>query len=119
MPRWLIASFIALVLTCFGFAAAAQARTGGVHLADDCKATAASIQQDTAPADDASSADTSDEVADLDDPGSDFNEFLTGIRPLLVPALAAVWPPRLTPLGAPQPLIERPKRPPRGSVFLV
>ncbi|SCK38854.1 hypothetical protein VAR608DRAFT_3619 [Variovorax sp. HW608] len=118
MPRWLIASFIAFVLCCFGFAAAAQARTGEVHPADDCKATVASIQQDKAPADDASSADTSDEVADLDEPG-DFNEFLTGIRPLLVPAVAAVWPPRLTPLGAPLPPLERPKRPPRGSVFLV
>jgi hypothetical protein len=119
MPRWLVASLIAFVLSCFGFAAAAQARTGEIRLVHDCKATAASVQQDTAPADDASSADASDEVADLDEPGPDFNEFLTGTRPLLVPAVAEVWPPRLTPLRTPQPPLERPKRPPRGSVFLV
>lgn len=115
MPRWLIASFIAFVLSCFGFTA--QART--VHLADNCEVTVASIQQDATPANDASSLDASDEVADLDEPGFDLNEFLTGIRPLLVPAVAAVWPPRLTPLGAPLPPLERPKRPPRGSVLPV
>src|SRR5215469_6130928 len=104
MPRWLIASFIAFVLSCYGFAAAAQARTSGSNLADDCKVTVASIQQDTAPtapADDASSQDDGDELADLDEAGSDLNEFLTGVRPLLVPAVAAVWPPRLAPLTAP------------------
>ncbi len=122
MPRWLIASFIAFVLSCYGFAAAAQARTSSIGVADDCKATVASIQHDTAPTaphDDASSQDESDEYADLDDVGSDLNEFLTGVRPLLVPAVAAVWPPRLSPLTAPPPLLERPKRPPRGNFFLV
>lgn len=119
MPRWLIASFIAFVLSCYGFAAAAQGRMVGVDLADACKVTAASVQQDTAPAGDVSSQDASDEFADLDEVGSDFNEFLTGVRPLLVPAVAAVWPPRLAPLTAPPPLLERPKRPPRGSLFLV
>ena len=119
MPRWLIASFIAFVLSCYGFAAAAQGRTSGIHPADDCKVTAASIQQDIAPDHNASPQGTNGDFADLDEAGSDFNEFLTGVRPLLVPAVAAVWPARLTPLSAPPPLLERPKRPPRGSLFLV
>jgi len=119
MPRWLIASFIAFVLSCYGFAAAAQGRTGAIHAADDCKVTLASIQQDTAPVDKGSPQGTNGDLADLDEAGSDFTEFLTGVRPLVVPAVAAVWPPRLTPLSAPPPLLERPKRPPRGSFFLV
>ena len=119
MPRWLIASLIAFMLSCYGFAAMAQDRASGFHPAEDCKVAAASIQQDTAPAGGTSSQDASDEVADLDEAGSDLNEFLTGIRPLLVPAVAAVWPPRLTPLTAPPPLLERPKRPPRYALFLV
>jgi len=119
MPRWLIASFIAFVLSCYGFAAAAQGSMSGSHSADDCKVTVASIQQDTPADDDASSEGSNGQVADLDEAGSDLNEFLTGVRPLLVPAVAAVWPPRLTPLTAPPPLLERPKRPPRGRLFLV
>ncbi|SEA76013.1 hypothetical protein [Variovorax sp. YR216] len=119
MPRWLVASFIVFVLSCYGFAAAAQGRTSGIDLADACKAAVASIQQDTPPAGDASSQDASDEFADLDEAGSDFTEFLTGVRPLLVPVVAAAWPPRLAPLTVPPPLLERPKRPPRASLFLV
>ncbi|MBB3179704.1 hypothetical protein [Variovorax sp. Sphag1AA] len=116
MPRWLIASLIVFLLSCFGFAATAQDRTSGFHHADECKVTVASIQHDTTPADDAAAQ---DEIANLDEGGSDFTEFLTGVRPLLVPAVAAVWPPRLTALTAPPPLLERPKRPPRGTFLLV
>ncbi|MBO9649686.1 MAG: hypothetical protein J7605_14350 [Variovorax sp.] len=119
MPRWLIASLIAFLLSCFAFAATAQDRTSGFHPVDECKVTAASIPHDTPPADDASAQDAGDEIANLDEGGSDLNEFLTGVRPLLVPAVAAAWPPRLTALTAPPPLLERPKRPPRGTFFLV
>jgi len=117
MPRWLIASFIAFVLSCYGFAAAAQVSAGSFHHVDDCKVTAASIL-DKAPAGDAQSPDASDELADYDEAESDFTEFLTGVRPLLVPTVAAVWPPRQPPVTAPLPPLDRPKRPPRGTYFL-
>lgn len=117
MPRWLIASFIAFMLSCYGFAAAAQVRTTEFQPVDDCQLAAVSIE-DKASAGNPQLHDADDELAELDEAGSDFTEFLTGVRPLLVPAVAAAWPPRHPPATSPLPPLDRPKRPPRSHTFL-
>ncbi len=117
MPRWLLASFIAFVLSCYGFAAAAQAGPAP-QLAGDGHVAAAAVD-DMALLDGLQFHDADDDlVADLDE-GSDLTEFLTGVRPLLVPAVAAVWPPRHLPATAPLPPLERLKRPPRSPFLFV
>lgn len=118
MPRWLIASFIAFVLSCYGFAAAAQVRASEFEHVGDCQPAAVSID-DKASADGLQLQDAEDELAELDEAGSDFTEFLTGARPLLVPVVAAAWPPRHPPTTSPLPPLDRPKRPPRSHTFLV
>jgi hypothetical protein len=113
MPRWLVAFLLAFVLSCCGFAAAAQVCAGSAATPDGV------LVQDALSAGDAVAADTDDGASDLSDAGSDLTEFLTGPRPLMIPAVAAPWPPRATPPSEPSPPLERPKRPPRGTAFPV
>jgi hypothetical protein len=115
MPRWLIASFIAFMLACYGFTAAAQVWAG--DLRDGASELVSA--QDPAAADDPSTPDADDETAGLDEAGPDLAEFLVGGHPLLLAASAAAWPPRPAPTSSPSPCLERPKRPPRGNAFPV
>ena len=114
MPRWLATFLLAFVLSCCGFAAAAQVCASGAGPTPDGVAVL-----DALSAGDAVAADTDDGASDLSDAGSDLTEFLTGPRPLMIPAVAAPWPPRATSLSQPSPLLERPKRPPRGDALPV
>jgi hypothetical protein len=61
MPRWLVASLIALVLSCYGFAAAAQVRTGAARAAIGAEVAAL----DNLPANDAQACDVDEESADV------------------------------------------------------
>lgn len=110
MPRWFVTAVIALVLCCFGFAAAAaQSASGmpqhGSAQARDLMAAAG------AP------ADTGDETPGNDEQRHDCSEILIGGPGPFVPlAVSQLAPQRPSTLRA-SPFLEHPKRPPRGQAF--
>jgi len=116
MPRWLIASFFAFLLSCYGFATFAQVGASGPH--DSFSKLATSAQDPSSPADSLAS-DADDETAGLDEASLDCTECLTGWQPLLFAPVASAWPPRSASTGSPSPWLERPKRPPRGIALPV
>lgn len=111
MPRWLIASFFAFLLSCYGFATFAQVGASEPH--DGISKLATSAQDPSSPADPLT-PDADDETADIDEASLDVTECLTGGKPLLIAAVASAWPPQSASTSSPSPWLERPKRPPRG-----
>jgi hypothetical protein len=116
MPRWLIASFFAFLLSCYGFATFAQVAASEPHDGIGKLTTSA---QDASSAADPLTPDADDEAAGLDEANLDFTECLTGEHPLLVAAVTSAWPPRSASTSSPSPWLERPKRPPRGIALPV
>ena len=116
MPRWLIASFFAFLLSCYGFATIAQA--GGSEPYDGT-GKLVTVVQDASSMGDPLNPDANDETAGLDEASPDFTECLTGGQPLVVEAIASAWPPRSAANSSPSPWLERPKRPPRSTALPV
>ncbi|MGJ7508213.1 hypothetical protein [Variovorax sp. GT1P44] len=110
MPRWLVASLIAFMLSCFGFAAAAH---GSASAPDRDGAVPTHVVQHDLSASDASGHDTEDASALQDDVGSNCAEAATGeFRAFLaVSASQPVPQPAMT--ATPSPFLAQPKRPPR------
>ena len=121
MPRWLIASILAIVLSCYGFAALAQ-NVVGVHAhgqASDAP-TAAQMVADLAapsvPADDSPFNDAIDTATGHAEPGFDHAEAVDAFQRIARPLRLSEAPARRLPTVTPSPLLERPKRPPRGAL---
>jgi hypothetical protein len=116
MPRWLIVSFVAFLLSCYGFVTFAQ--VGASESLDGISKVATAGQDSSSPAD-PTPADADDDSAALDEASLDFTDCLTGGQPLLVAAVASAWPPQSASTRSPSPWLERPKRPPRGIALPV
>ncbi|MDP9900600.1 hypothetical protein [Variovorax ginsengisoli] len=127
MPRWLIASILAIMLSCYSFGALAQA-VPGVHPHGPQQGTAqmqaealvslVSSQQD--PQDDEPQP-LSDKIdvatAAHGETGYDHAEAFDGLQRLRGPQRLSEPPARPLPTVAPTPLLERPKRPPRLALL--
>lgn len=121
MPRWLIAFVLALVLSCYGFAALAQNLTSvNHHHGGQGGATQTQLDGESVPAE-ALAIDTSgagDKATPHGDAGADHAEAIdVGYR---ASGPCSLWAPRPEPALTPvlSPFLERPKRPPRGIAFI-
>ena len=121
MPRWLIASILAIMLSCYSFGALAQT-VPGVH--------GHGVQQDTAQmqlkavissSDDDEPQPLSDKIdvatAAHGETGYDHAEAFDGLQRLRGPQRLSELPVKALPTVAPTPLLERPKRPPRPALI--
>lgn len=121
MPRWLIASILAIMLSCYSFGALAQT-VSGVH--------AHGLQQDTVQMqlEAVVSSEDDDEPQPLSDKidvataahgetGYDHAEAFDGLQRLRGPQRLSELPVKALPTVAPTPLLERPKRPPRPALI--
>ena len=121
MPRWLIASILAIVLSCYGFAALAQNVTG-VHLhgqssgGQDVAQLVADSAAPPAPADDGPYNDAIDTATGHSEPGYDHAEAVDAFQRISRALRFSEAPARPLPTVTPSPLLERPKRPPRGAL---
>jgi hypothetical protein len=115
MPRWLVASLIAFMLSCFGFAAVAH---GSANSPDHGGVQLVHVQQDLS-ASDTPADDAEDASALQDEVGSNCTEAATGeFRAFLaVSASQPVPQPAMT--ATPSPFLAHPKRPPRDRAFLL
>lgn len=109
MPRWLVASLLAILLSWAGFGATAQ------PLAGVCDVPAAT-QAEALPAA-LALPDTEGDVGDAPgDIAADQIEVIGGVQPLFMPVL--FWKLQLLPAdaSAPSPALDLPRRPPRGAL---
>jgi hypothetical protein len=115
MPRWLVASLIAFMLSCFGFAAVAQ---GSASSADVGGAQLTHIQHDFL-AGDASPSDVEDASALQDEVGSNCIEAVAGEFPIFLAVSASQSVPQPAMTSTPSPFLALPKRPPREHAFIL
>ncbi|MGO4395380.1 hypothetical protein AB4Z46_28895 [Variovorax sp. M-6] len=109
MPRWLVTAVIALVLCCFGFAAAAQSASGMLQHG--------SAQAQELLAATGAPADAGDETPGHDEQRHDCSEILIGGPGPFVPLAVSQLAPQPPPTLRASPFLEHPKRPPRGQAF--
>jgi len=111
MSRWLVTAVIALVLCCFGFAAAAQSASGVLQ-----HGSAQGQGQDLLAATGAP-ADAGDETPGHDEQRHDCSEILIGGPGPFVPLAMSELAPQPPSAFRASPFLEHPKRPPRGQAF--
>ncbi|MBT2302229.1 hypothetical protein J7E70_17355 [Variovorax paradoxus] len=116
MPRWLIVSVLALLLSCLGFGAAAQNPASD----DRQQGCASQVQASSAsPFDDHAAADTADASTAPGEAAADHGlEAIGGSHQAFVPVLLSEPAPRPAAARAPSPAPERLQRPPRGGAFV-
>jgi hypothetical protein len=118
MSRWFAATVLAIMLSCYGFAVFAQGMVGAGHAGGETPACVTSVSlSDALAANDA--MDASDELASHDEAGSEHAELVDARYPAPAPLLLSEQPRGLALTSTLSPLLERPKRPPRGSTALV
>ena len=113
MSRWFAATVLAIMLSCYGFAVFAQNMVGAGHAGDETPTcvTSVSLSNDA--------MDASDELASHDEAGSEHAELVDARYPAPAPLLLSEQPRGLALTSTLSPLLERPKRPPRGTTALV
>ncbi|MDL9999711.1 hypothetical protein QTI24_13915 [Variovorax sp. J22P240] len=116
MPRWLAASFIAFVLSCFGFAAVAH---GSTHSRDHGGASLTQVQLDLSASVDAPVDDTEDASALQDEANSGCTEAATGGVQAFLAVFASEPVPQPAMSATPSPFLAQPKRPPRDRAFIL
>ncbi|MDM0105166.1 hypothetical protein QTH97_09505 [Variovorax sp. J22R24] len=116
MPRWLAASFIAFVLSCFGFAAVAHSST---HALDHCSASLAQVQHDLSPSSDTPLDDAEDASAAQDEVSSGCTEAAAGGFHAFIAIHASQPVPQPAMSATPSPFLAQPKRPPRDHAFIL
>ncbi|MDM0077282.1 hypothetical protein QTH90_22940 [Variovorax sp. J2P1-59] len=116
MPRWLAASFIAFVLSCFGFAAVAHSST---HAIDHGAASVTHVQHDLSASSDAPVDDTEEASALQDEVNSGCTEAAAGALRAFLAVSASQPVPQPAMSATPSPFLAQPKRPPREHAFLL
>ena len=116
MPRWLAISFIAFVLSCFGFAAVAHSST---HSLDHGGAKPTQMQHDLSASVDAAAGDTEDASALQDEVNSGCTEAATGGFQAFLAVFASEPVPQPAMNATPSPFLAQPKRPPRDRAFIL
>jgi len=117
MPRWLAISFIAFVLSCFGFAAVAHSST---HSLDRGGAKPTQqVQHDLSASVDAAAGDTEDASALQDEVNSGCTEAATGGFQAFLAVFASEPVPQPAMSATPSPFLAQPKRPPRDRAFIL
>jgi hypothetical protein len=107
MPRWLLVSVLALLLSCLGFGAAA---------AQSCNSHAQTAS--AFPFDDGASGDSADASFAPGEAASDHVEAIGGCPDSFAPALFSQPAPQPAATNAPSPSIDRLRRPPRGDALI-
>ena len=116
MPRWLAVSFIAFVLSCFGFAAVAHSST---HSLDRGGAKLTQVHHDLSASVDAPVSDTEDPSALQDEVNSGCTEAATGGFRDFLAVLASEPVPQPAMSATPSPFLAQPKRPPRDRASIL
>jgi hypothetical protein len=125
MPRRLVAFVLAIVLSCYGFAALAQNVAGGVHSQEQCSLMQAN-EADSALSELASLldqavaldlGDAGDEPPSHGDTGSDHAEAVDYGYRAAGPFPLSESPPKPALTPAPSAILARHERPPRGGAF--
>lgn len=127
MPRWLVASILAIVLSCCGLAALAQNLAnaslnlhGGNSQMQVCDGHPDPVSEGTSPTDKAQAVDLCDACDDSpshDEAGSDHVAAVDGGHRASGPFAHSEAPRGLALTPSLSPFLERPKRPPRGTAF--
>ncbi|MBT2323314.1 hypothetical protein J7E62_13255 [Variovorax paradoxus] len=116
MPRWLIVSVLALLLSCLGFGAAAQ---GLASVADRPDCSSQALTASASPIDDGAAGEPADASVAPGEAASDHQGEAIGGHPAsFVPVLLSQPAPQPAVTQAPSPAPERLQRPPRGDAFL-
>jgi len=116
MPRWLAASFIAFVLSCFGFAAVAHSST---HSLDHSGASLTQLQHVLSASVDAPVDDTEDASALQDEVNSGCTEAAASGFQAFLAVFASEAVPQSAMGATPSPFLAQPKRPPRERAFIL
>jgi hypothetical protein len=116
MPRWLVNVVLAFLLSCFGFAVAAQTPLGArQHGCDQAQAGGPAHEMPLRHgAELGLPADAGEESPGNDEQRHDCNEILIGTPGPFVPAAVAESAAPAPPALGSSPFLERPKRPPRA-----
>jgi hypothetical protein len=115
MPRWLVASVIAFMLSCFGFAAVAH---GSTNSPDHGGAQLTHVQHELS-ANDAPVNDTEDASTLQDEVSSGCTEAATGGFQAFLAVFASEPVPQPAMSATPSPFLAQPKRPPREHAFIL
>ncbi|WP_052810622.1 hypothetical protein [Variovorax paradoxus] len=120
MSRWFAATVLTLMLSCYGLAVFAQGLMGAGHPAhagaDVQTCATASMSFSDAFVSDA--MDLADELPSHDEAGSEHVELVDARHPVAVPLFLSEQPRGLALTPALSPLLDRPKRPPRGTALV-
>jgi len=121
MSRWLAATVLALLLSCYGLAVFAQGLVGAGHAGGGTQACVTSVSlPDAAGASGTQAGDATEIAEELpshDEAGSEHAELVDGRHPAPTPLLRSEQPLGLALASALSPLLDRPKRPPRGTAL--
>lgn len=121
MSRWFAATVLSILLSCFGFAVFAQGLAGAAHTRDGAQSCVTSLAlSDTSDASKAQAGDATelaDELPSADEAGAEHAELVDARHPAPAPLLLSQQPRALALTPALSPLLDRPKRPPRGTAF--
>jgi hypothetical protein len=116
MSRWLAATVLALLLSCYGLAVFAQGLVGAGHAGDGgTQACVTSVSLSDAHAGDA--MEVAEDLPSHDEAGSEHAELVDGRHPAPAPLLLSQQPRGLALTSTLSPLLDRPKRPPRGTAL--
>lgn len=120
MPRWLVASIFAFVLSCFGFAAVAH---GSTHAFDHAEAGLTQLQSHPSSSlsagSDAPVHDSEDASSLQDEVNSGCTEAATGAFQAFLAVIASEPVPQPLMTATPSPFLAQPKRPPRDRTFIL
>jgi hypothetical protein len=117
MPRWLIVSVLALLLSCLGFGAAAQNPASVMDRAD-CS-TSQVLAASASPIDDGAAGEHADASVAPGEAASDHQgEAIGGLPATFAPVLLSQPAPQPAVTRAPSPALERLQRPPRDDAFV-
>jgi hypothetical protein len=116
MSRWFAAFVLAIMLSCYGFAVFAQGLVGAGHAGDGgTQACVTSVSLSDAHAGDA--MEVAEDLPFHDEAGSEHAELVDGRHPAPAPLLLSQQPRGLALTSTLSPLLDRPKRPPRGTAL--
>jgi hypothetical protein len=116
MSRWFAAFVLAIMLSCYGFAVFAQGLVGAAgHAGGGTQACVTSVSLSDAHAGDA--MEVAEDLPSHDEAGSEHAELVDGRHPAPAPLLLSEQPRGLALTSTLSPLLDRPKRPPRGTAL--
>ena len=122
MSRWFAATVLSILLSCFGFAVSAQGLVGAAHTSDGAQSCVTSMAlsdvSDTAKAHAGDATELADELPFHDEAGSEHAELVDARYPAPAPLFLPEQPRGLALTPALSPLLDRPKRPPRGTALV-